>query len=148
MPDQTALSLVDRSAPVDPTVDLVVRFGDLDPNGHLNHAVHLTLFESARITVLERLGLPLATLRDRGLHLIVVETTVRFRRPTYAGETVTIDSRLGELKRASAWWHQSMRCGDEVRAEADVRSTVTDREGRPIRPPADLLAGLSRLDAR
>lgn len=133
------------AAAVDRAVDLKVRFQELDPNGHLNHAVYLTLFETARIEVMERLGHSLHSLRDRGVSLVVIETTVRFQRPVHAGETVTIDSRIGTLRRASGWWHQTMRCGDEVRAEADVRSTVVTDDGRPTRPPDDLVAALTAL---
>jgi len=34
-----------------------VRYGDLDPQGHVNNAKHLTYFEQARIAYLIELGL-------------------------------------------------------------------------------------------
>ena len=34
-----------------------VRYGDLDPQGHVNNAKHLTYFEQARIAYMVELGL-------------------------------------------------------------------------------------------
>lgn len=144
-------------APSPPTPDLApgpdrevvckVRFHELDPNGHLNHGVYLNLFETARIELMERLGLTLSALHDRGVHLIVVEVNVRFTRPALAGDTLHIDSHLAELRPASARWHQRMRRGDDLLATADVRSAVVDAAGRPTRPPPDLVAAMERLRA-
>lgn len=132
---------------VDRSVGVKVRFHELDPNGHLNHGVYLNLFETARIEVMERLGLTLPDLHARGVHLIVVEVTVRFTRPAVAGDTLTIDSHLTELRPASARWHQRLRRGDDQLATADVRSAVVDAAGRPTRPPPDLVAAMQRLRA-
>jgi acyl-CoA thioester hydrolase len=126
-------------------VELKVRFHELDPNGHVNHGVYLNLFETARIEIMERVGLGLTDLRDRGVHLVVFEATVRYRRPALAGDVLMIDSHLVELRRASGRWHQEMTRAGEVIAEADVRSAVVDADGRPTRPPADLVAVLERL---
>ena len=143
----TSLPVASGRDTIDREVDCKVRFHELDPNGHLNHGVYLNLFETARIEVMERLGLSLPALHARGVHLIVVDVTVRFRRPAVAGDTLTIDSRLGELRPASARWHQRMRRGDDHVADADVRSAVVDADGRPTRPPADLTAAMERLRA-
>lgn len=126
-------------------VELKVRFHELDPNGHVNHGVYLNLFETARIEIMDRIGLGLATLRDLGVHLVVVEAIVRYRQPALAGDVLTIDSHLVELRRASGRWHQEMTRDGEVIAEADVRSASVDVDGRPTRPPADLVAVLERL---
>jgi YbgC/YbaW family acyl-CoA thioester hydrolase len=122
-----------------------VRFHELDPNGHVNHGIYLTYFESARIELLEALGFGLADLRARGIHLVVVEANVRFKRPAVASDLLTIDSHVAELRRASCWWHQRMTRDGELIAEVDVRSSVVTPDGRPTRPPGDLVAALEAL---
>jgi acyl-CoA thioester hydrolase len=122
--------------------ELKVRFHELDPNGHVNHGVYLGYLETARIELLEALGFTPMSLADRGVHLVIVEVGIRFRRPAIAGDVLTIETGIRELRRASSWWHQRITRDGEVIAEADVRSTATDRAGRPTRPPADLLAAL------
>jgi acyl-CoA thioester hydrolase len=124
---------------------LKVRFHELDPNGHLNHGVYLNHFETARIEVMDAIGFGLGALQARGIHLVVVEANVRFKGPAFAGDVLTIDSHLTELRRASGWWNQRMLRGGDLLAEVDVRSAVVTTDGLPTRPPADLLAALRRL---
>jgi acyl-CoA thioester hydrolase len=132
-------------SPVSPEYALRVRFHELDPNGHVNHGVYANYFETARIELLESLGFGPDVLAERGVHLVVVELRIRFKRPARAGERLIVETRIAELARASSWWHQTLRRDDEVIAEAEVRSSATDRTGRPCRPPADLAAALAAL---
>lgn len=126
-------------------LDLRVRFHELDPNGHVNHGVYLNWFETARIEAMDGLGFGLEDLRDRGIHLVVTEANVRFRRPAVAGDLVTIESHIRDLRRATSWWHQQAVRDGEVIAEVDVRSGSVDAEGRPVAAPADVLDALRAL---
>ncbi|MEX0835551.1 MAG: thioesterase family protein, partial [Nitriliruptor sp.] len=115
--------------------DLRVRYHELDPNGHVNHGVYANYLETARIDLMESIGFGPQVLTERGVHLVVVELRIRFRRPALAGDRLTIDTRVAELRPASSWWHQSIRRGDELLTEAEVRSSAGDASGRPCRPP-------------
>ena len=125
--------------------ELRVRFHELDPYGHVNHGVYLNWFETARIEAMDALGHGLAALRDRGVHLVVTEANLRFLRPAVAGDTVTIESEIADLRRATSWWHQRAVRDGQVLAEVDVRSGTVDAQGRPVAAPADLVAALQRL---
>ena len=130
------------------TATLKVRFHELDPNGHVNHGVYANYFETARIELLDGLGFGPDVLAERGIHLVVVELRIRFRRPARAGQTLTVETHVQELRRASSWWAQQLLDEDgEVIAEAEVLSTATNRDGRPIRPPQDLADQLATLQA-
>lgn len=126
-------------------VTLRVRFHELDPYGHVNHGVYLNWFETARIEVMDTLGFGLDTLRDREVHLVVTQVNLRFLRPAVAGDLVTIESEIRDLRRATSWWHQRAVRGGEVLAEVDVRSGSVDPAGRPVAAPADLVAALQSL---
>lgn len=126
-------------------IELRVRFHELDPYGHVNHGVYLNWFETARIEAMDALGFGLGTLRERGFHLVVTEANVRFLRPAVAGDVVTVESQIRDLRRATSWWHQQVLRGDEVLAEVDVRSGTVDADGRPVAAPADVLAALQAL---
>lgn len=131
----------DTLTPVLPTTRLRVRFHELDPYGHVNHGVYLNYFETARIEALAHLGIGLEVLRERGLHLVVVEVRVRFRAPAVAGDLLTIATHLRQLRPASSWWHQSIVAENgTLVAEAEARSATCDAAGRPMATPADLLA--------
>lgn len=130
------------------TTRIKVRFHELDPNGHVNHGVYANYFETARIELLDAIGFGPGVLADRGVHLVVVELRIRFRRPARAGDTLTVHTSIGELRRASSWWHQQLLDGSgQVVAEANVRSAATDATGRPVRPPQDLAEQLALLQA-
>ena len=126
-------------------MELRVRFHELDPYGHVNHGVYLNWFETARIEAMDAIGHGLATLRDRGVHLVVTEANLRFRRPAMAGDLVVVRSEVREVRRATSWWHQRVVRGDTVLAEAAVRSGTVDPDGRPAAAPPDLLAALRAL---
>ena len=106
--------------------DVKVRFHELDPYGHVNHGVYLNYFEAARTEVLDDLGFGLGVLRERGLHIVVVEVTVRFRVPALAGDVLTVETEVGEMRRASSTWRQRLLRDDTVIAEADVRAALDD----------------------
>ena len=127
--------------------EIRVRFHELDPYGHANHGVWLNWFETARIEVMDELGLGLEQLRDRGLHLVVSEATIRFRQPALAGDVVTVESEVRDLRRATCWWHQRALRGTEILAEVDVRSGSVDEAGRPVAAPPDLLEAMRSLQA-
>lgn len=128
------------------TTSLGVRFHELDAYGHVNHAVYLNYFEQARVELLDELGFGLGVLRDRGIQLVVVETTIRFRAPAALGDRLVIETELARLRRATSTWHQRLVRGTDVLATAEVRSAATGMDGRPIRPPADLVDALTGGD--
>jgi acyl-CoA thioester hydrolase len=124
-------------------MQLRVRFHELDPNGHVNHGVYANYLETARIELLESLGFGPAVMAERGVHMVVVELRLRFRRPAGAGDELTVETWISQVGRASSWMSQRILRGEEVVAEADVRSAATDATGRPCRAPDDLVAALS-----
>lgn len=123
-----------------------VRFHELDPYDHVNHAMYVTYFEIGRVDALDSVQLGLDTLKDDGFQFVVTKVVVQFRRAATAGEDLTIVTAVGAFNRATTEWHQEIRRGDDLIAEAAVTVAVTDRSGRPIRPPAFVLERLAPLD--
>lgn len=125
------------------TID--VRFYELDPYGHVNHGIYLHYFEVARIELLDALGFGLSRLSELGFHLLVVEAHVRYHAPAGAGDRLTVTSELRRMGRASAVWEQRLTRGDELVATGEIRSAVTDLDGRPTRPPPGFAEALESL---
>lgn len=130
-----------REPPVHRT-SIQVRFSELDPYGHVNHAVYLSYFEVARIELLDEVGFGLERLRGLGFHVVVVEASVRYHRPAVWGDRLAIETRVDELRRATSRWHQRMLRGDDLVAELTVRAACTAHDGRPVAAPADLVGAL------
>ncbi len=122
-----------------------VRWSELDPYHHVNHAAYLTYLEHARIAALEDIGWGMDALRERGYQVVVVRIDVRFRSPATAGDDLIVESRVDEIRPASSRWSQRILHGSTVILEARVTAAATNHEGRPARAPAELNRALEQL---
>lgn len=124
---------------------LTVRFNEVDGYNHVNHGSYVTYFEVARTEALDACGIPIGEVSDKGLQLVVTRLDVRYRRSAGVGDRLTVETELGELRRASGIWRQRVLRGEELLASAEITIAVTDRDGRPTRPPDWLIEGFRRL---
>jgi acyl-CoA thioester hydrolase len=124
------------------THDIKVRFYELDPYNHLNHAAYVQYFEVARIELLESVGYGMAELADAGFHIVVTAIETRFLSSAHSGDTVTVDSQLGEFKRVTAVFHQRIRRGEDILSTQTVHAAFTNTSGRPTRVPAGFVEAL------
>ncbi|MCI0521631.1 MAG: acyl-CoA thioesterase [Chloroflexi bacterium] len=73
-----------------------VRYGDLDPQGHLNNARYLTFLEQTRIHYIKHLGLwHGGSFMEIGI--ILAETCLTFRAPVQFGDAVRVGARVTRL---------------------------------------------------
>jgi len=122
-----------------------VRFHELDPYDHVNHATYITYFEIGRVDALEAVEIGLDRLKTQGLQFVVSKLEVRFRRAATAGDDLMIHTGVGVFGRASTQWHQEIRRGDELLTTAEVTVVATDVTGKPIRPPGFVFDSLQDL---
>ena len=125
------------------TID--VRFSEIDPYGHVNHAVYVSYFEVGRTEALAACELPLEKLADFGHQIVVTGIEVRYRRAATSGDRLTIETSIAEVRRASSVWSQRILRGDEVLVTGTVTAGVTDLAGKPCRPPDWLFPSLKPL---
>ena len=119
-----------------------VRFYELDPYNHLNHAAYIQYFEVGRVELLEELGFGLAAMQERGFHLVVTEIETRFLKSAGPHDALVIETGVAEIRRATSQWQQRLVRGDDVLATQTVRAAMTDTSGKPVRFSADLAAAL------
>ena len=115
---------------------IVVRFADLDPYDHVNHARYFTYFESARIELLEEMGYGMDVMKREGFQIVLVEVTARFHKPAVLHDRLSIETAVLEVARSTTRWRQRARRGEELIASLDVRAAFTDAVGVPVRAPA------------
>ncbi len=73
-----------------------VRYGDLDPQGHLNNAKYLTYMEQARIAYIRHLGLwSGGSFMDIGV--ILAEVRVTYKAPIHWGQPVRVGVKVTRL---------------------------------------------------
>lgn len=123
-----------------------VRFGETDLMGIVHHAAYLSWFEVGRVEYLRRRGIDALDWAARGVHLPVIEASLRYRRSARFDERLTVETRLAELGRASVGFEyrvlRSSPAGDELLTEgATLLACVNDRHV-PTRLPADVAGAL------
>lgn len=74
-----------------------VRYGDLDPQGHLNNAKHLTYFEQARVQYLVELGLFGSDQSFMEIGIIVADIRITFHAPVHWGDPVKVGVRTSRI---------------------------------------------------
>lgn len=75
-------------------LDIDVQWGEMDAFGHVNNAVYLRYFESARIAYMRQLP---KSLLDSGVVPVIAETACRFRRPVAFPDRLTVGCTITEL---------------------------------------------------
>ena len=79
------------------TYPIEVRYGDLDPQGHLNNAKYLTFFEQARIFYFKQLGLFTPDMSFLDIGVILADVHLVFQAPVLFGMDVRVGVRTTRL---------------------------------------------------
>ena len=134
-----------RAAPVSETT-VVVRSSELDSFGHVNHAVFLEYLEHARFEALQRAGFTWSTLEERGWAIYVVRIEVDYVTEARRGDELLVRTRADSFRRTSMVLAQEIRRADDqevVVTRARVTAVWIGPDGKPMRVPAEVRAGLS-----
>jgi acyl-CoA thioester hydrolase len=121
----------------------VIRFGDLDRQGHVNNAVFATYFESGRV------GLIYDTengLQVPGATSVVVRLEIDFLRELRWPGSVEIGTAVADIGRSSYRFAHAIFHEGECAATGCTTMVLIDRETRRSRPlPPELIARLRTL---
>lgn len=74
-----------------------VRYGDLDPQGHLNNAKYLTYFEQARVRYWRQLGLFAQDQSFADIGVIIADIHIRYEAPVFWGSTIKVGVRTAKI---------------------------------------------------
>lgn len=126
-----------------------VRFGETDLMGIVHHGSYVTYMEVGRVEWLRRRGVVYAEWAKSGLHLAVVELTLRYLAPARFDDELDIEVLLGQVRAASVRFdYRIVRPADGVLcAEGATRlACVDDQQGlRRIGP--EMSEVLTRAEA-
>lgn len=92
-----------------------VRYGDLDPQGHVNNAKHLTYFEQARVAYMIELGLFTKDQSFMKIGVIVADVHITYLAPVYFGQNIKIGVRTAKIGNKSMTWEQNVLDSDAGR---------------------------------
>jgi YbgC/YbaW family acyl-CoA thioester hydrolase len=122
--------------------EIDVRFYELDPYNHVNHAVYIQYFETARIALLADAGFTLQGMMKDGAMIVVSQIETKFLKPAEGGDHLVVETEVVGYSRVTTMWRQRILRGDEVLVRQELSAAVTNLEGRPLRFPESMKAAL------
>jgi acyl-CoA thioester hydrolase len=85
-----------------------VRYGDLDPQGHVNNAKHLTYFEQARVAYMIELGLFTKDQSFMKIGVIIADLHITYFEPIYFGQNIKVGVHASRFGTKSMTWEQNI----------------------------------------
>lgn len=129
--------------------DIRVIYGDTDQMGVVYYANYLRYFEAGRNEYIRAKGLRYRDFEAQfRLMLPVVEASVTYRIPARYDDLVTVETSLGEVRRASARFEYRISRGEELLATGFTVHACVDVGGRVARMPRELLDRLAAGEER
>ena len=120
----------------------IVRFGDLDAQGHVNNAVFATYFETGRVAMFRNPDLSIGI--ENATYVLVRQEIDFLRELRWPGEVI-VGTALAELGRSSFTLAQALFSGEAAVAAGRATLVMLDATTRRPRPlPAKAIAKLER----
>jgi acyl-CoA thioester hydrolase len=126
-----------------------VRYGDLDPQGHLNNAKYLTYFEQARILYFVKLGLFKPGISFMDIGVIMADVHLSFNAPVLYGMDIHVGVKTTRLGNKSFDVQQSLidhASGKEMCAGQVVLVTYDYHTARTIPIPEQWRKTISKFE--
>jgi acyl-CoA thioester hydrolase len=121
----------------------IIRFGDLDPQGHVNNTVFATYFETGRVTLLRG---PKDLLNPPGATSVLARLDITFLREMHWPGNVIIGTATLEIGRSSYTFLQAIFRDGECAGTARATMVMIDKATRKAMPlPQDVVARLESL---
>ena len=114
-----------------------VRYAETDTMGILHHAMYPVYFEEGRTELMRSLGMSYDEIEKKGVILPVYSVNIRYLRPAYYDDLLTLKTEVAELKGVRIKFEYKLFNENTVLlATGDVTLAFTNGESfKPIRPP-------------
>jgi len=121
----------------------IIRFADIDRQGHVNNAVYPTYFETGRVSFIYD---PNEGLQVEGCTTVLARIEIDFLKELHWPGTVEIGTAIAEIRRSSYVFSQAIFSEGACAARARSTMVLIDRATRKARPlPDDLIERLNRM---
>ena len=121
-------------------IKIRVRYAETDRMGYVYYGNYSSFFEVARVEMLRSLGINYRDLEDDGVMLPVLEYRIKYYKPAYYDDELTIKVIMKELPGVGIHFDYKTYVGETLVNEADTTLVfVNIKSGRPQMIPDDLL---------
>jgi acyl-CoA thioester hydrolase len=124
-----------------------VYYEDTDFTGVVYHASYVRFFERGRTDFLRLAGIRHGDLLERADPgaFVITRLAIGFRRAARIDDALVVRTTYDTIRGPRMWIRQSITRGEEVIATAEVEAACIRLDGRPRRPPPELLQSLNPL---
>ncbi len=122
--------------------EIMIRWSDLDPNGHVRHSVYYDYGAQIRIAYLQKQGFTIHWMKQNTIGPVLFREEAKFYRELNAGDTLTIDVRLSGLSDDHRKWsmqHQILRDNDLCATITLDGAWLNLKTRRIVPPPKELV---------
>ncbi len=128
------------------TIEVRIYYQDTDCGGVVYYGNYLRYFEQGRTHWLEARGLSVKAFMDEGTLFAVVHAELTYRSPARYGETLTIATRLADMRAATFTFAHEIRekTSGRLVVEGSARLAAVTQEGKLIKLAKDLRERLKR----
>ena len=123
------------------TTPIRVRYNECDPMGVAHHTVYPAWFEIGRTELCRLSGISYRELESQGILLVVVQLSVRYRRPARYDDVLRLETTLSESTRVKLVHAYELKRDGVLLATGESTLACLDRDGN-VRPLPDDLACL------
>ncbi|MBS0149356.1 MAG: YbgC/FadM family acyl-CoA thioesterase [Nitrospira sp.] len=125
-------------------MEIRVYYEDTDCGGVVYYANYLKYFERARTEYLEMRGHSVAALMEQGVIFVVVRAEVDYCSPGRYGETLVVETEVGDVTRAALTFSHVIRekVSGRIVVKGSARLAATNGNGKVIRLDKGLVAAL------
>lgn len=127
-------------------VNLRVRYAETDKMGYCYYGNYATYFEVARVEALRDLGFPYKELEDQGVLLPVVEYSIKYLKPAFYDEMLTVVVKIEEIPSVKIkFTYETFNSKDEkLNFGNTVLVFLDQKSGKPQKSPEELINKLRK----
>jgi acyl-CoA thioester hydrolase len=120
---------------VQDTIQIRVRYPEVDAMGYLHHSRYLQYFEMGRVELLRRLGFSYADLERQGVFFVVVKVEVRYKAPARYDDELTLTTRLTKQTHVRYDHAYELKRASTLLAEGTTTIACVGRDGQVMQIP-------------
>ena len=125
---------------IEKDIKVRVRYSETDKMGYVYYGNYAAYFEVARVELLRSLGVSYKDLEDDGVMLPVLDFSIKYYKPAYYDEELTIKVKINELPRIRVeFTYQTYNANGLLLNEAKTTLVFVDiKSGKPQLIPDDM----------
>ena len=112
------------------TIDIRVRYPEVDPMGCVHHSRYLQYFELGRVELLRAMGYAYAELERQGVYFVVVKAEIRYRATARYDEELTLTTRVARQTTVRIDHAYELKRDGTLLAEGSTTIACVDKSGQ------------------